>query len=86
MLRCDVVRGDLQRKEGSIGLRIDDDRLLPHNTGQLGVEAETSTQGMNGIVSSDVTAVSRKEAMIREGVHHRARPTNCAVLVGHGSK
>lgn len=41
---------------------------------------------MNRIFSGDVSAVTGEEAVVGQSVHHRARPTNYMVSVGHGRR
>jgi len=64
-------------KERSVWLRVDEDSLLPHNVRDCGVKVEAGRQAVNDILSGQVVTISRNEAVIGEGVHHRARSTDC---------
>lgn len=78
-----MMQDVLQREECCVGLRIGDDGLIPHYTGQLGIEVDASTQGMDRIFSGDVSAVTGEEAVVGKSVHHRARPTDYTMSAGH---
>lgn len=70
--------GYVQCEEGSIGLGIRYDSLVPHDSCERGVEVETCVEGFDGIVFGDVAAVTGEEAVVGESVHHGAWTPDCS--------
>jgi hypothetical protein len=74
----DVVPVQLiQREEGGVGFRVYKHGLLPHDGCNSGAEIQARVEGMHGVFEGDVAAVSGKETVVGEGVHHRAGATDC---------
>lgn len=69
----------VEGKECGVWLGVDEDCLLPHDVCDHGVEVEGRGQAVNNVIPCEVVAISRNESVVGEGVHHRARSSDCKV-------
>lgn len=62
----------LQIEPGCIRVRVGDERLIEHCTGEIPIEVEAVAKAGHYDVSRQILAIVREEAVIRQRVHHGA--------------